>query len=175
MFSVPEESPVHHVRDLRVRIRGADRVPDKFFEYILWFTDVEVSLFGNGNDTSSLRTSLWMLPQSITSLAIDTSVFTLVQVWNIMAQLPNLDDLALSGFRTRVRERVLPKIRTPQRGRFRGRLLLPGYFGKDVMGMLLEIQPWLRFTEVEISYGRDLFLSTVRLVEACDKTLVKLS
>jgi len=175
-FPEPEESPAHHVRDLRVRVGGADRVPDKFFEYIPWFTEVEwMSLLGHGGATSSLSPLLWRLPQSITSLAIDTSLFTLAQVWEIMAQLPNLDDLSLSGSRTPVRKGVLPEIRTPQRGGFRGRLVLRGYSGKDVMVMLLKIPPGLRFTEVGISCGRDLLPSAVRLAEACSETLLKLS
>jgi len=176
-FPVPEESPAHHVRNLRVWIGGADCVPDKFFEYIPWFTRVgRMSFWGCGRVGSPLRPSLWRLPQSITSLTIDTSVFTLVQVWDIMAQLPNLDDLSLSGPRTPVREGVLPEIRTPQRGRFRGRLLLSsGYSGKGVMGMLLDVPSGLHFTEVGTSSTRSSLLLAVRLAEACNKTLAKLS
>ena len=93
-----------------------------------------------------------------------------------MAQLPNLDDLSLSGSRISVREGVLPEIGTPQRGRFGGRLLLSGgYASEDVMGTLLEIPCGLRFTEVENSSTRSSLLSAVRLAEACSKTLVKLS
>jgi len=48
-FPVPEESPAHHVRDLRVWIGGGNSVPEKFFEYIHWFTNVEkLSLCGFG-------------------------------------------------------------------------------------------------------------------------------
>ena len=172
-FPVPEQSPAHHIRDLRVRIGGVDCVPERFFEWIPWFMDVtRLSLLGHGFG-SSLRPSLWRLPQSITSLTIDTSVFTLVQVWNIMAQLPNLDDLSLSGSRT---PGALPEIRPPLRGRFRGRLLLSGgYSGKGFMGKLAETPSGLCFTDVETSSTRSSFLSAVRLAEACGKTLVKLS
>jgi len=178
-FPEPENSPAHHVRVLCVRIGGADCVPDRFFEYILWFTDVvKVYLLGHGSVGSSLRPSLWRLPQSITSLTIDTSVFALVQVWEIMAQLPNLDDLSLSGSHSPVRQGVLisPEIGMPLRGRFGGRLVLSsGWSGKGVIGKLLEVPSGLRFTEVEISSTRSSLLSAVSLVEACSKTLVKLS
>jgi len=43
------------------------------------------------------------------------------------------------------------------------------------MNMLLEIPTGLRFTEVEIRCFYECFSSAVRLVEACAKTLVKLS
>ena len=48
-FQGTEESPAHHVRDLRVWIGGGNRVPEKFFEYILWFANMEkISLLGQG-------------------------------------------------------------------------------------------------------------------------------
>ena len=173
-FPEPEESPAHHVRDLRVWIGGADCVPDKLFEYIQWFTDLpRIYFLGDGRELSLPRPSLWKLPQSITSLTINTNVFTLTQVWDIMVQLPNLDDLSLSGSRI---QDILPETRTPLRGRFGGRLLLSGgYSSKGVMGKLLEIPSGLCFTEVEISCTRISLLPAVRLAEACSKALVKLS
>ena len=172
-----EQSPAHHLRDLRVQVGGADSVPDKLFGWIPRFTNMEkMLLFGDGWAASSLRPSLWRLPQSITSLTINTNVFTFVQVWDIMTQLPNLADLSLSGSRASTHESVSPETGKPQRGRFGGRLLLRGgYASKDVMDALLEIPAGLRFTEVAIFCGRDLLLSAVSLVEACSKTLVKLS
>ena len=175
-FPEPEESPARHVRDLRVWIGRKVHVPDKFFEYLPWFTNVErMTFLGYGSAASLLRPSLWRLTQSVTSLTIDVNVFTLTQVWEIMAQLPNLDDLSLSGFRIPVREDALPEIGTPLWGRFSGRLLLRGgYSHKDVMDALLEIPSGLHFTEVNTICGRSLF-SVVRLAEACGKTLMKLS
>jgi len=177
-FPVPEQSPGHHIRDLRVEIGRVHCVPDAFFERISWFTDVErMSLSGDGWIMSSLRPSLWRLPRSITSLTIDTNVFTHTQVWDIIAQLPNLDDLSLSGSSfSSYSEIALPEPGIPQRGRFGGRLLLRGgYASQDVMDGLSEIPVGLRFTEVEIFCGGDLLLSAVRLAEACGKTILKLS
>ena len=174
---MPEESPAHHVRDLSVRIGGADCVPDAFFGCIPWFTNVgKMSFWGHGRVGSSLKPSLWRLPRSITSLIIDANLFTLVQVRDIMAQLPNLDNLSLSGSRAPARQGVSSEIGTPQWGRFGGRLVLGGgYSIKCVMSMLLDIPSGLRFTEVKTSSMRSSLLSAVRLAEACSKTLVKLS
>ena len=49
-FPVPEESPALYIRDLRVSTAsGYDSSPEKFFEYTLWFRNVErVTLLGNG-------------------------------------------------------------------------------------------------------------------------------
>jgi len=72
-FPVPEESPAHHVRDLCVWVGGGCRVPDGFLEYIRWFTDVDrLGLVGHVGLPSSLQPAFWRLPQSVTSLALDT-------------------------------------------------------------------------------------------------------
>jgi hypothetical protein len=41
VFPDPEESPAHHVRDLRFSTQRAFRITRKFFEYIPCFTNVE--------------------------------------------------------------------------------------------------------------------------------------
>jgi len=118
----------------------------------------------------------WRLPQSITSLTMRTDTASLVQVRDILAQLPNLDDLSLSGALVPVSRKALPGIGTDLRGEFGGRLqLFKEYAGKDAMNILLEIPTGLRFTEVEIRGMHECLLPTVRLAEACCKTLVKLS
>ena len=176
-FPLPEESPAHHVRDLRVWIGGGNRVPEKFFEYTVWFANAgKISLLGHGGFPLLRSPSLWRFPQHVTSLTIDTSTVTLVHVRDIMAQLPNLDDLSLLGFLIPVGESVLPGIGATVRGRFGGQLTLRGgYTRKETMNMLLEIPSGLHFTEVEISCMRDRLPSVLRLIEACSKTLVKLS
>ena len=175
-FPVPEESPAHHVRDLSIRIGGSRPVPEKFFEYTEWFSNVErLYLLGHGGVWPYQESSLWRLPQSATSLIIDADVVTLVQVRDIMAQLPNLDDLSLSGFLVPVDGDLLPGIGMTLRGRFGGQLLLRGgYIGRNVINMLLEIPSGLRFTEV-IQCTLGCLPSAVRVVEACSETLVKLS
>jgi len=169
-FRAPEESPAHFVRDLRVSTGGSDRL---FFEYTPWFTNVErVTLLGDGEWTPTC----WRLPESITSLTMRTDTATLVQIRDILAQLPNLDDLSLSGANYTLNETTSVGIGTVLKGRFGGRLqLLKGYAGMGVVDMLLEVPTGLRFTEVEIRCIHGCLPSTVRLAEVCCKTLVKLS
>ena len=46
-FPVQEKSPAHYVRDLRIEIGRGGRFPKKFFQSILWFTDVDkIDVFG---------------------------------------------------------------------------------------------------------------------------------
>ena len=178
-FPVPGEGPARHVRDLYLTIGGKPSsypVAQKSFECILQFTNAErVTLSGRGGPR--LQTPLWrpMLPQSITSLIIDTDMITLLQIRDIMTQLPNLDDLSLSDSPTVVGD-------TPQgtgaalRGRFGGKLQLNGHGAcGGVIDMLLGVLTGLHFTEVEITSWSGCPLSAVSLAEACRKTLVKLS
>ena len=169
LFRVPEESPAQYVKDLRVSTGGSDHL---FFKYTLWFTNVErMSLLGDGGWTPTR----WRLPQSITSLTMKTDTSDLVQVRNIMTQLPNLDNLSLSGVLVPVDRTKLVRIGTTLKGRFSGRLQLnEGYAGPDALNMLLEIPTGLRFAEVDICGMHGCLLSTVRLAEACRTTLVKL-
>ena len=176
-FPVPEESPARYVRDLHVGIGWSDPVPDKFFECTPQFTNVErISLLGHMAPPSSLRPSSWKLPRFITSLTVNASVFTLVQVRDVMTQLPNLNDLTLMGSFVKVDRRELPGIGKVVKGRFGGKLKLCGeYAGEDAANMLLEIPSGLHFTEVLIHHTPDYLPSAVRLAEACCKTVVKLS
>jgi len=62
------------------------------------------------------------------------------------------------------------------RGRFGGKLLLRNECAdRNVMNMLLEVTSGLRFTRVHIRCTNECLPTTVRLVEACSKTIVKLS
>jgi len=73
VFPVPEESPAHHVRDLRVWIGGDVHVLEEFPKHTPWFTNVEkVSFLGYGAPRLSRTRSVWRLSQSVTSLAIRT-------------------------------------------------------------------------------------------------------
>ena len=184
MFPVREESPAHHVRDLRLQIGLDARIPEKFFESFPWFTDVDRMSFsgygglplGYGGFSPLREPSFWKLPRSVTSLTIWTGAVTLVQVRDIMAQLPNLDDLLLLGF-AEEDSRKLPGIGTVLKGRFNGRLMLGGSCAdEDIINMLLEIPSGLRFAELDINCTRNLLPSpAVSLAEACGKTLMKLS
>jgi len=169
-FRVPEESPAHYVKDLRVSTGNSDRL---FLKYTPWFTRVEgMTLLGDGGWTPTC----WRLPRSITSLTMKTDTSTLVQVRNIMAQLPNLNSLSLSGVLVPADKTRLVRIGTTLKGRFSGRLqLTDGYAGRDAFNMLLEIPTGLRFTEVDICGMHGCLLSTTRLAEACRTTLAKLT
>ena len=177
-FPVPEESPAHHVRALWISIRGTNWFPDEFFEHIPRFTNVRsLSLSGAGNCLGPRLPSLWRLPESVTSLTIDIRGVSLVGIWAIMAWLPNLDDLSLWGPFIPADRRELLGVGTLPRGRFCGKLGLRGDHcaNEDVLNMLLEIPTGLRFTKVEIRFVRQRLPSVVRFVEACCKTIVKLS
>ena len=174
-FPVPKEAPTHYVRDLHVWIGLDVETPERFFDHLPWFTNVDrMSLLGYGG--SPLLRSFWRLPESVTSLTIDTGVVSLVQVQDIMVQLPNLDNLSVSGSPAPVDGRGLTGIGSSLRGRFGGRLVLAdGYVDPDVTNMLLEVPSGLRFTEVQVYCTRERLLPAVRVVEACGKTLTKLS
>ena len=128
--------------------------------------------------------SLWKLPRSVTSLGVFTSPVTLMQIRDIMAQLPNLDNLWL-GYPTVVDKGASSAIGSILKGSFGGRLILSeecvnnlgvqNMLLEGVANTLLEVPTRLHFTEVEIYGTHEDFPSTVRLVEACGKTLVKLA
>jgi len=177
-FPVPEESPAHYVRDLRVWAEVDGHALVMCSEYTPWFTNVErLSLLGDLGLPSLWGSSFWRLPRSVTSLAIDVNKITLVQVRDIMAQLPNLDTLILSVLDSLVRvdRRELKGIGTILGGSFGGRLVLyDGFIDEDVVNMLSEIPSGLRFTEVQIHcFTPECLRSAIRLTEACRETLVK--
>ena len=170
-FPVPEESPAHYVRALRIWTGGERCLPDKVFGRTSLFTNAEkVSLFAYGPvqryETAPL---CWWFPPTFNGGGVN-----LVQVRDLMAQLPNLNDLSLSGTLVAVDSRELPGIGTVLRGKFGGKLKLITDFA-DVMNMLLEIPSGLRFIEARIHCKNECLLSTIRLIEACSETLVKLS
>jgi len=172
-FPRPEESPAHHIRELCVRFGGRDCIPEGFFEVTPLFKNVE-KLTLMGLRGLPLRVpSLWKLPPSVTSLTIKTNAFTLVEVRDLLALLPDLNGLSLTGYLAA--GGVPVGIGTVLRGRFGGRLrILKGPAHEGITKMLLEIPTGLRFTEMEIRCKCKFLLSTVKLAEACGETLVKL-
>ena len=173
-FPVPEESPAHYVRYLSAQIGERDCIPEEFFQRTLpWFGNVKnVALWGDWYGRQVYP--FWRLPQPVTTLAIGMNAFTLMEIRDLLARLPNLDNLSHSC--CLADDRARPVIEAVPRGRFSGRLqLLGGPAHEDLANMLLEVPTGLRFTEMDISCRRKCLLSSVRLVEACAKTLVKLS
>ena len=173
---MPEESPAHHVRVLRFSVAEFNTVPEKFFEYTPWFTNVVgVTLLAYGVTQPSWGPPYWRLPQSVTSLTIGANTITLPQIQDIMAQLPNLDDLTLSGSLVGEVKGAVVGDGTGLRGKFGGQLRLLGRSASEgVVDMLLGIPTGLHFTHVQIRSPHECLLSTARLVDACAKTLVKL-
>ena len=178
-FPVLENSPAHFVRHLRLSIGEYGGAPEKFFEYIPWFTNVEKATLLNYEDFGLLWIPpFWRLPQSVTSLTIGPYTHGgLMRVRDIMSQLPNLDDLSLSWSYPERRDRALLGTGRVLRGRFSGKLeLLRGCAGDpDVVDMLLEIPTGLHFTEVNIQNTHECLFSAVTLANVCAKTLVKFS
>ena len=177
-FPVPEDSLIHHVRELCFSIGKHDDIPERFFEYILRFTNIEkMALVGEVDLLRLWTPPFWRLPQSVTSLTISSNTATrLVQIRDVMAQLPNLDNLSLCGPLLEVDRMSLLGIGTILKGRFGGKLRLRrGYAHRGTVDMLLEVPTGLHFTEVHIFTPQECLLSTVRFAEACAKTLVKLS
>jgi hypothetical protein len=176
-FPVPEESPAYHVKDLRFLLGWSVDAPRGFSEHTPWFMNVEkMTLSGHTDVLLSWIPSLGKLPRSVTSLAINVPMVSLARVRDVLVQLPNLDSVSLSGSLITETGDALPGMGAVLRGRFSGRLrLVNGYADKDVMDMLLEVPTGLHFTEVHIRGTHESFLSTVRLAEACGKTIVKLS
>ena len=116
-FPVPEESPTRHVSGLRFTLGGYYGAPEGLCKYTLRFPDVEkMNLLGHRGFRPLWIPSFVRLPQSVTSL---TSI--LVRVRNIILQLPNLDDLLLSGSFIEV-ECTFPGMGAMLRGRFGGQL-----------------------------------------------------
>jgi len=179
-FPVPKKSPAHHVRALHISTNVIDLLPVKFFEHAPWFTNMrKLSLSGGEYWPGSRLPSqaLWRLPESVTSLTFNASDGgTLVKIWEIVARLPNLDDLSLQGSFIQVNRDALLGIRTVPRGRFRGELVLRNVYdtGRGHME-LLEILTGSLFSKVEIECAREYIPAVIRLVEACSKTIVKLS
>ena len=174
-FPIPDQSPARYVRNLRLWIR---RIPRGLFKHSAYLKNVRrMFLVGWGKVLGFQLPSLWVLPQSVTSLTIDTGAVTLVEIRDIMVRLPNLDDLSLPGPLFPMDRREVRGIGKALRGRFRGKLVLHNIrsTNMDVVSTLLEIPTGLHFTEVEIQCARECLPPVVKLVEACCKTIVKLS
>ena len=176
---MPEESTAHHVRDLRFSMGGHVSFPVEFFEHTPWFTNVEkVTLMGHGMFNFNEPPCTSPLSQSIISLTFgpDTITTEPMQIRDITVHISSLFDFLISGPLARVDGETLLGIKTIMGGRFGGQLRL---FGEHVTGgvvdMLLDSPTGLHFTELEIRSLCECLHSTVRLAEACNKTLVKLS
>jgi len=179
-FPVPEESPAHHFRALRLTITGINWFPDKFFEHAPLFTNVrKLYLFGREDCLESRLPSLWRLPEYVTSLTIQAPFggVSLVGIWDIMARLPNLNDLSLWGGVIPADRNALLGIGTVPRGRFGGELVLRDVYSKrrDATIILFKILTGSPFSKVGIDCAREHIPRVIRLVEACSETIVKLS
>ena len=178
-FPVQEQSPAHHVRELSLSLEGYAYAPHEFFKRLQWFTNVKKVTLSGGRDKDWLwTTSPGRLPQSVTSLAIDSAdSIGILRIRDVMLQLPNLNDFSLSGPLRTVKSNGSQGVGRDLRGKFGGRLQLYRLQGcyTDVLNMLLEVPTGLWFTELDICSPHECFLSTVSLAEACGESLVRLS
>ena len=181
IFPVPEECPAHNVRDLRFSVKEDGDVPEKFFKYTPWFTNVKkVTFFGYSRSQPLCIPPLRGLPQSVNSLAINADMVSRRQIRDVMEWLPDLDNLSLSGSLVAMDEEALLGVGAVLRGKFGGKLSLflsetrAGVTDVAVMDILLEPSTRLHFTDVQIRTQYEYLLPTVRLAEACTETLVKL-
>ena len=169
---MPEESPAHYVRYLSFAIQGDSYGPEEFFEYTPWFASVErATSRGYNKYNLPCIPSFWRLPRPVSSLVIGANRITLPQIRSIIAQLPDLDNLLLSG--SLVRGDKPPVIEAALKGRFSGRLRLVGEL-ESFVHMLLDIPAGLHYTEVQVHSIHERVLSTVRPAGACGETLEKL-
>lgn len=172
-FPEPQESPAHHVRQLRFLIpRG---IPEEFSKWVPHFTNVKKVFVRGFGQPLWLGSPLFArLPRSVTSLEIEGRA-DLVEVRDVMTQLPYLDDLSLSDNLATVDRSVLPGIGAVLRSGFHGRLELHrGCAHEDVVNMLLEVPAGLHFTELYVVAQGECLLLAARLAEACCETLAKL-
>ena len=178
-FPVPERSLAHLVRELTLSLGGRHAAPEEFFRHTQWFTNVEkLTVSGIQGFQPVWIPPFGRLPESVTSLTIDTDIVTLLEIRDLMMQLPNLKDLAFSGSLHKVGRDGLRGIGTVLRGGFGGQLRLlrlKRHADTDVMNMLLEVPTGLHFTEVHTIAVNDCLPPTARLTEACGKNLVKLT
>ncbi|KAF9781851.1 hypothetical protein BJ322DRAFT_1078792 [Thelephora terrestris] len=176
-FPEPERSPAHFVRELTLSLGGRHSAPEEFFRHTPWFKNVKkLTVLGNQGLQPVWIPPFGRLPQSVTSLTINTDIATLLEIRDLMAQLPNLNDFALSGSIHGMDGDGLLGIGTVLKGEFGGQLRLlrlKRHADPEVMNMLLEVPTGLHFTEVYILTVYDCLPSTVRLAEACGKNLVK--
>ena len=175
-FPIPEQSPAHHVRDLCLSLVEGYRTPEEFFRRTQWFTNVKkMTVWGRGGgDQPAWIPSFGRLPQSATTLTVNANTATLVQIRDVMVQLPNLNDLSLSGPLVVMDREKLRGIGTALRGKFGGRLQLLNIYA-DIVNMLLEIPTGLHFTNVYIRSVDECLLPAARLAEACGDNLVNLT
>ena len=153
-FPAPEQSPARHVRRIHLNFTGSDDVLHKIAERIQGFTNLKSINVSKDRE----RQPMWMpllvgLPQSVTSLRIMENLITLRQIREIITQLPNLNDLYLSGALTMTDRNNAQGIGKTLTAKFGGRLRLCPVdslvcFDMDIVNMLLEIPTGLHFTYV---------------------------
>lgn len=175
-FPAPEKSPAYYVKFLRISFGEHYDAPEEFFKYIPWFANAKTTLTGSLTLPSPGIPLFGRLSHSVTSLAVEAVRIELIRVRDIMMHLPNLNDLTLTGTVVAQSGEALPGSGTVLKGKFGGEFRLRnGYIGEDFVNMLLEAPTGLHFTKLRIDANRACLLQTVRLAEACGKTLVELS
>ena len=96
--SVAPSVPGYHVWNLWLLLTGCRSVPRQFFERIQWFTILKrINVLSNGGNRPRRMLSFVGFPESVTSLDVNAIAITILQLRDAMVQLPNLNNLTLSG------------------------------------------------------------------------------
>ena len=176
VFPVQEHSPGRHVRRVDINLEKSDPVLHKIIERFHGFQKLKTITVRGARNGCTLRMSQFVgLPKFVTSLRLMEDSITLSQIRDVISQLPNLDDLHLAGAIPVTDRNVVRGIGTTLTAKFGGCFQLigvgPGCSDTDIVNMLLEVPTGLHFKDV---HSWACLSSTVRIVEACSKTLVKL-
>jgi hypothetical protein len=172
-FPDPSVSPAAYTCEMRIHL-ASDATPTHLAEYMPYFSNVrDLTLIGGGCENREWVSSIGKLPTSVRSLTMKFVSVTNAQVFDVMEQLPNLDDFSLSTFKGGDFPAGAGEI---LRGRYGGKLeLLVEDFHASIVRSLLEAPEGLGFKSIKAlcSTGDDL-LVYVDLVAACRDTLADL-
>lgn len=172
-FPNPSTSPAPYAREMRIHI--SSEAPMRLSEYMPYFSHVrDLTLIGGRCENRDWILSLGQLPPSIRSLTMKFASITNAQVFEIMEQLPNLDDLSLSAFKGAGLTLEAGEI---LKGRYNGKLdlLLMDDFHAGIVRSLLNAPEGLGFRSIKaLCNTEDDFPVYVDLVASCQDTLVDL-
>lgn len=172
-FPDPQTSPASYAREMRIHI--SSEAPIRLSEYMRYFSNVrDLTLIGGRCENHDWILSLGRLPRSIRSLTMKFAAITNAQVFEIMEQLPDLDDLSLSAFKG---AGLTPEAGEILKGRYSGKLdlLLMDEFHAGIVRSLLNAPEGLGFRSIKaLCNTEDDFPVYVDLVASCQDTLVDL-
>jgi len=172
-FPDPSISPAPYTREMRIHL-GSD-APMQLEEYMPYFSNArDLTLIGGKCENRDWISKIGRLPTSIRSLTMKFVSVADVQVFRIMEQLPNLDDLSLCTFKGTCFVAGAGEV---LRGRYSGKLdlLLVEDFHASIVRSLLKAPGGLAFRSIKAFCNtEDDFPVYMDLVATCRDTLVDL-